>query len=146
MKAEFPNVANTEITKENSEYYLGIPNMEFAEALASEPMMNAQAHSICLVRVKEGDDAKAIAEQIRTSVNPRKWICVGVERDDVITAVRGDLILLVVDSFAPKAFETSFLSPVSYTHLDVYKRQCPITSPKYRIKIYRACQTVLPIW
>lgn len=110
VKAELPNVFNTEITSENSEYYLGVPNMEFEEALASESMIGSQAHSICLVRVREGDDAKAIAEQIRTSVNPRKWICVGVERDEVITAVRGDLILLVVDSFAPKAFETSFLS------------------------------------
>lgn len=107
VKVELPAVMNTEINAENSEYYLGIPNASIKEGLASEPMMSAQAHSICLVRVNEGDDANALAKQISESVNPFKWICVGAE--NVTTVVRGDLILLVMSNAAPKSFETAFL-------------------------------------
>ena len=107
---EYPMLANFEITKENSEFYLGIPNMEFEEAIASEAMMGSQAHSVCLVRVKEGSDIEAIKEEIRTKVDPRKWICVGVEREEVIVTNQDNLILLIIDQFAPEALRDSFLA------------------------------------
>ena len=104
-----PNTMQMEITKENSEYYLGIPNMEFEEAIASEPMMGSVAHSICLVKVKEGTDIETLKKEIKEKVDPRKWICVGVEREDVIVTSKGNFILLVIDQIAPKQFEESFL-------------------------------------
>lgn len=104
-----PNTMNMEITKENSEYYLGIANMEFEEAIASEPMMGSVAHSICLVKVKEGTDIETLKAEIKEKVDPRKWICVGVEREDVIVVSKGNYILLVIDQIAPKQFEESFL-------------------------------------
>ena len=107
---EFPNLAVMEITPESSEYFLDIPNMEFEEAIASEPMMGSQAHSVCLVRVKEGSDIEKIKEEIRTKVNPRKWICVGVERDDVIVENRDNLIILIMDNFAPQELKNSFMT------------------------------------
>jgi len=110
VDAEYPMVGNFEITSENSAYYLGIENMEFEEAIASEALMGSQAHSVCLVRVKEGSDVEAIKEEIRTKVDPRKWICVGVERKDVIVVNQDNLILLVIDQFAPQALRDSFLS------------------------------------
>ncbi len=103
-----PNTMQMEITKENSEYYLGIPEMEFEEAIASEPMMGSVAHSICLVKVKEGTDIEAVKAEIKEKVDPRKWICVGVEREDVIVASKGNIILLIIDQIAPKQFEESF--------------------------------------
>lgn len=109
VPTKMPMVVNTTITSENSEYFLGIPNMKFEEAVASESMMGSQAHSVCLVRVAEGSDVAAIKEQIRTSVNPRKWICVGVEREDIIVENQGNLILLVMDQFAPKEIAASFM-------------------------------------
>lgn len=110
VKTQMPKVSNTIITPENSEYYLGISNMHFVEGIASESLIGSQAHSVCLVRVADGSDVTAIKEQIRTSVNPRKWICVGVERDQVIVENIGNLILLVIDQFAPKEIADSFLS------------------------------------
>lgn len=110
VTTQMPRVSNIEITPENSQYFLGIENMKFVEALASEAMIGSQAHSVCLVRVEEGADVAAIKEQIRTSVNPRKWICVGVERDEVIVENIGNLILLVIDQFAPKEISESFLA------------------------------------
>lgn len=109
VKTQMPAIGNIEITSDNSEYYLGIKNMKFVEAIASEAMTGSQAHSVCLVRVEDGSDVAAIKEQIRTSVNPRKWVCVGVEREDVIVVNQGNLILLVVDQFAPKEIAESFM-------------------------------------
>jgi len=107
---EFPGVMQTEINAENSEYFIGIPFYEIAEGVASEPMMSAQAHSVCLVRVKDKNKAQEIAAEIKNKVDPRKWVCVGIERSEIITVIRGDLILLIMDRTAPKALERSFIS------------------------------------
>ncbi len=113
---EYPMLGNFEITPENSEFYLGIPNMEFEEAIASETLMGSQAHSVCLVRVKEGSDVEKIKEEIRTKVDPRKWICVGVEREEVIVVNQENLILMIIDQFAPEKLRDSFMA------LDVKKK------------------------
>lgn len=107
---EFPMLMQSEINAENSEYFLGIPFTNIAEGVASEPMMSAQAHSVCLVRVKNKRNVQQIANDIKKKVDPRKWVCVGIERSEIITIVRGDLILLIMDRTAPKALERSFIS------------------------------------
>lgn len=104
-----PNTMTMEITKENSEYYLGIPDMEFEEGIASEPMMGSIAHSICLVKVKEGTDIEELKSEIKEKVDPRKWICVGVEREEVLVESKGNYILLIIDQIAPEEFKESFL-------------------------------------
>ena len=106
---ETGTVVTTEITEDRAEYFLGLKSLENIErAIASEAMMSSIAHSICLVQVKEGGDVEAIKEEIRTSVNPRKWICVGVERDEIIVENRGNLILLVIDANEPEKFAENF--------------------------------------
>ena len=39
-------LANTEVNEENVEYYLGSTDIEFEEALASEPGIGSIAHSV----------------------------------------------------------------------------------------------------
>ena len=87
---------NTEVNDENIEYYLGTKDIEYEEALASESGIGSIAHSIVLVRIKENADVAEIKEKIKENVNPRKWICVGVEEDDVIVENKGDLIILIM--------------------------------------------------
>ena len=106
---ELPNTMQMEINKENSEYFIGIPEMDFEEAIACEPMMGSIAHSICLIKVKDGTDIEKVKAEIKEKVNPRKWICVGVDREDVIVINKGNIILLVIDQIAPKKFEEAFL-------------------------------------
>lgn len=108
VTSALPNTMQIEITKENSGYYLGIENMEFEEAIASEPMMGSIAHSICLVKVKDGTDIEKTMAEIKEKVDPRKWICVGIPREEVIVKNKGNIILLVIDQIAPKEFEESF--------------------------------------
>ncbi len=87
---------NTKVTEENIEYYLGTKDIEYKEALASESGTGSIAHSVVLVRVKDGNDVSEVKTKIKENVDPRKWICVGVENSDVIVESKGDLIILIL--------------------------------------------------
>ncbi len=103
-------VATTRITDETAEYYLGLKDLSQAEeAVASESAIGSIPHSVCLVRAKGGVDVEALKEEIRTSVNPRKWICVGVEREDIVMASQGNLILMVINPDIPQQIADSFM-------------------------------------
>lgn len=91
-----PMLANTVIDEENIEMFLGTSEIEYEEALASEPMMGSIAHSVVLLRTKDNADIEAIKTKLKESVDPRKWICVWVEEDDVIVTNRGNLIVLIM--------------------------------------------------
>lgn len=87
---------NTEVTKENAEYYIGSADIEFEEALASEPAVTSIAHSVVLIRTKENADVEQIKKTIKEKVNPRKWLC--VEAEQVVVESRGNLIILIMAS------------------------------------------------
>jgi len=89
-------LTNTEVNTENIEYYLGTADIEYKEALASESGIGSIAHSVVLLRTKENADIEAIKTKIKENINPRKWVCVGVEEKDVIVENKGDLIILVL--------------------------------------------------
>lgn len=89
-------LTNTEVNEENVEYYLGSDDIEYEEALASESGVGSIAHSVVLLRASDGADIEAIKKEIKENVDPRKWICVGVEEDDVIVKNKGNLIILIM--------------------------------------------------
>lgn len=89
-------LTNTEVNIENIEYYLGANDIEYESALASESGVGSIAHSVVLVRTKDNADIEAIKKRIKENVNPRKWICVGVEKEDVIVENKGNLIILIM--------------------------------------------------
>ena len=103
-----PNLVQTEVTSENLSYYLGVESLDFKEALASEPMINAIAHSVVLVRVNDGVDIEKTKAEIKEKVNPRKWICVEVEENNVIVDSIGDLIVLIMDNENPETLHKNF--------------------------------------
>lgn len=87
-------LGNMEITEENIEGFLGTADIEYTEALASESMVGAIAHSVVLVRTD--GDVEAVKTAIKENVNPRKWVCVGVEPEDVIIKNKGNLIIVII--------------------------------------------------
>lgn len=89
-------LGNMEVTEENVEGFLGTSDIEYKEALASESMVGAIAHSVVLVRAKDGADIEALKTTIKENINPRKWVCVGVEHEDVIIKNKGDLIIVII--------------------------------------------------
>ena len=65
-----------EVNEENVEYHLGKADIEFEEALASEPIMQPGAYSLVLVRVK-GADIETIKNEIKENVdlsNGMRWV------------------------------------------------------------------------
>ena len=63
------SVGTVEIPKDQSAYYFGVENLDFEEAVASEPLINAIAFSVCLMRVKDGTDIDELKAEIRRSAN-----------------------------------------------------------------------------
>lgn len=87
---------NSELTKDNLKYSLGLDSLDFKEGLVSEPMVGSIAHSVVLVRVNDGVDIEKVKKDIKEKVDPRKWICVGVEKEDIIVENKGNLIVLIM--------------------------------------------------
>lgn len=87
---------STEITQENAQQFLGSDKIEYKEAFASENMVGSIAHSVILLRAKEDSNIEDLKQEIKNSINPRKWICVGVEDEDVIIKNRGDLVIVII--------------------------------------------------
>ena len=67
---ELPMVGEMEVTDENFAGYFFIDPIEGAETLVSEAMINAVAHSVCLIRVPEGTDAAQVAADIEKNADP----------------------------------------------------------------------------
>jgi len=103
-------LGNIEVNDENIESFLGTKDIEYKEVLASESMVGSIAHSVVLVRAKENADIEEIKEEIKENVDPRKWICVGVEQEDVIIKNKGDLIIVIIveDQNTREKIEKSF--------------------------------------
>ena len=103
-------LANTVVTDENSKYYLGLESLNGAEALASEPMIGSIAHSVVLLRAPEGSDIEALKKEIKENVDPRKWICVGVDREEVIVENIDNMIIMIIDGDNPTKLQEGFLN------------------------------------
>lgn len=91
-------LTTTKLTKENQVGYIGEADIKYEEAVASESMTGSIAHSIVLIRMKEDASEKELDEavkQLEEKIDPRKWICVGVEK--VHVERKGDLIVAVLD-------------------------------------------------
>ena len=87
-------LGNVELNSENVAYYLGTSEVEYKEALASESMVGAIAHSVSLVRVENAREAKKVVAKIKENADPRKWIC--VEASNVVVKSKGDLVILIM--------------------------------------------------
>jgi len=98
----------TEVTPENLSYYLGVKDLDYSEAIASEPVISVHAHSVVLARVNDVSKIEEIKSQIKANVNPRKWICVGIEDKNVIVDSIGDLVILIMDNDYSKELHKNF--------------------------------------
>ena len=89
-------VENIPITSENITNYLGTSDIDYKEALAQEHITGSVAYSVVLIRANDNANIEDIKATIKENVNPRKWICVWVEDEDVIVKNKGDLIILIM--------------------------------------------------
>ena len=107
---ELPELVNGEVNKDNQGYYLGSSDITYKEALASEPLMSSVAHSVVLVRANSVKDVDNIKEEIKEKINPRKWVCVGVDEKNVLVESKGDLVILIMDNKYAATIRDNFLN------------------------------------
>ncbi len=86
---------NMPLDAENYTMFIGEATFSYEEALASESAVGSIAHSVVLIRMAEGADMESAVAELKTTINPRKWICVGVEEVKVET--KGNMILVVLN-------------------------------------------------
>lgn len=108
VDGELPILETMEVTAENEQYYLGTTGLDFKEAIASEPAISAFAFSVVLVRMNEGADIEAAKASIRENVDPRKWICAGVDPQNVAVDSAGDVIILIMSDDYVTELQASF--------------------------------------
>lgn len=79
-------------------YFTGLSDAaKITDVCVYEPMMGSQAFSLVMVRTAEGQDPKAVAQEMKDNIDPRKWICVGA--DEIMAAGYGDTVMFImVDS------------------------------------------------
>ena len=99
----------SEINAENCAYHLGKEGIEFKEAIASVPMISS-AYELDLVRVKEGADIEKIKTEIKENVDPMKWVCMGVDKENIIVDNIGDVIILIMSNESAKELHDAFLA------------------------------------
>lgn len=88
--------ATEEDLKNQIIYTIGTDEIDYKEIYESRPKIGSIAYSVVLVRMEEGADVEAAKTKILETVNPRKWFCVGIEKEDVIVKSKGDLIILIM--------------------------------------------------
>lgn len=99
-----------EITRDNSEYFLGKKDIKFESGIASEPIMPSSTYSLCLIRVKKGADIDQVKKDIKENVDPMKWVSEGVNPENIIVDNIGDVVILIMSDDEAKNLHEGFLS------------------------------------
>ena len=97
-------------------YYTGLASTDnIVDAAFCEPMMG-QPYSLVLLRVKEGTDAKTVAQKMYDKIDMRKWVC--MEADTKTAAAYGDVAMffMVNTEFAEQVTTASMM--------DAFKAVC----------------------
>lgn len=85
---------NIDSSTESFKYYTGLSdssNVEFF--VVSEPLMNAQAYSLVVLKVKDTSKIETMKQEMHNNINMAKWLCVSAEKlyitnsDDIIFMV-----------------------------------------------------------
>jgi len=72
--------------------------------------MMPSAYELTLVRIKGDADIEAIKEEIKENVDPRKWVCVGVDPENVIVDNIDNLIIIIMSNDECNALHNAFLA------------------------------------
>lgn len=105
---ESPMTAPVPLNRENETYYIGASGLDYRAGIGSDAMIISIPHSVVIVEMKEGADIEAAKESIRSSADGRKWICVGVEDEDIRVESIENYILLVMSENS-EAYTKNFM-------------------------------------
>ena len=101
-----PMLMTTTLDDETFESFTFVKNVDYKEAVVSEPPMSSIPHSVVLIRLNDAKDASKVVADIKANANPRKWFC--VEAENVIVKSRGDLVILIMSNELAAPIEKNF--------------------------------------
>ena len=75
--------------------YLGLKTANDIDLLVvSEPLINAQAYLVAVIKVKDNVDVEKVKAEIYDNIDMRRWICVSAEK--LYITNNGNVIFLVM--------------------------------------------------
>lgn len=109
LNGQLPELENQEIDVSERELvtvYTGLQSNENVEILVvSEPLMNAQAYSVAVVKVKEGSDIESMKQEMLDNINTRKWVCVSAEKLYITNNENVIFLVMASDEWATPVYE-----------------------------------------
>lgn len=91
---DLPMVQTQTLAADTFEFFAFAPWVEGYDAVVSEAMINAVAHSVVVIRTADSAAAAELAKTVEANANPNKWICVSAEK--TIVRQHGSYVLLVM--------------------------------------------------
>ena len=126
VEAELPPTLNTQVIDISNvdilKSYTGLSSNENIDAVVvSEPMIGSQAYSLVLVKVKDGQDANAIAKEMSENIDTRKWICVEAEKLYATSQDNLAVLIMASDEWATPVYNK--LKEMLPSHSEEYTKE-----------------------
>ena len=126
VEAELPPTLNTQVVDISNldilKSYTGLSSNENIDAVVvSEPMIGSQAYSLVLVKVKDGQDANAIAKEMSENIDTRKWICVEAEKLYATSQDNLAVLIMASDEWATPVYKK--LKEMLPSHSEEYTKE-----------------------
>ena len=107
-----PSLETEEVSLEDKDLVKSLTGIEKTDDIkllvTSEPLMNAQALEVAVLKTSESANTKKILEEMQDNINMNKWICVSA--DKMYLASYDDIIFMVMaDSDWAKAIYDEFI-------------------------------------
>lgn len=93
FRAGMASFETYELTEDLEVSLLGTDEIEYAEGVASIPLMSSRAYQCVLLRVDE-DTVDTVKQQLKDNADLNKWVCVSAET--MLIESRGNVILFVM--------------------------------------------------
>ena len=109
FEARQPQLVFTDVKKDNCKWYLGVSDVPYEEAVASEADQPSD-YSFVVAKITKGKDIEAIKQTVKNAVRPDKWGEIGGEVAFVETN-ENVLIVVIADEDTANIIRTKFLFP-----------------------------------
>lgn len=97
-KTDLPSLSTEKVDLSNTDIvtsYTGLKTANDIDLLVvSEPLINAQAYLVAVIKVKDNVDVEKVKTEIYDNIDMRRWICVSAEK--LYITNNGNVIFLVM--------------------------------------------------
>lgn len=97
-KTDLPSLSTEKVDLSNADIvtsYTGLKTANDIDLLVvSEPLINAQAYLVAVIKVKDNVDVEKVKTEIYDNIDMRRWICVSAEK--LYITNNGNVIFLVM--------------------------------------------------